>query len=59
MAEIISINAARQAKSETVDEAFNAYAQAAVKAQTTLDIRDAIVAGRAWARFINLFAVER
>lgn len=35
--------------------AWLAYCEAARKAQETLDIADAIAAGRAWSRWLRLF----
>jgi hypothetical protein len=40
---------------ELCEQAWEAYRQAALKAQGSLDIRDGIEAGHAWARFLKLF----
>lgn len=45
----------RQALEQQQDAAFNEYAALARKAQATMNISDAIAAGKAWSRFIYLF----
>ncbi len=55
MAEIISIDIARQAKDRAIEEAFDAYVTAQDKAKRTLNIYDGIAAGRAWGNFMTLF----
>jgi hypothetical protein len=43
-------------RDKRIDEAWAEYAAAAQKAQRTLDINDGLAAGRAWKRFLHLFA---
>lgn len=40
---------------DPVEQAFQAYVQAARQAQESLDIRDGIEAGRRWGAFVRLF----
>lgn len=49
---IVSLQSERDRKA---DEAFREYASLAQRAQTTLNVNDALAAGRAWGRFMRLF----
>lgn len=41
------------------EKAFAEYVAAAKKAQQTMDLMDAITAGKAWGRFVYLFCGEQ
>jgi len=45
-----------QANDEIAHAAFKAYAEAKARVEKTMDIRDAMAAGRAWRVFLNTFA---
>lgn len=49
---IVSLQAERDRKAE---EAFKEYSELAQRAQATLDVNDALAAGRAWGRFMRLY----
>lgn len=40
---------------DKAQEAFLVYAAAKTLAEATMDYRDAVAAGRAWVRFLNVF----
>ena len=44
-----------QANDEIAHTAFLAYAEAKARVEQTMDIRDAMAAGRAWRAFLNVF----
>jgi hypothetical protein len=52
---VINLQAERD---RLADEAFHEYAALAQRAQSTLDISDALAAGRAWGRFLTHFRPE-
>jgi hypothetical protein len=43
---------------EDAAQSFQAYTEAAVRAQTTLSLEDGIAAGRAWLAFLDAFQRE-
>jgi hypothetical protein len=49
---IVSLQAERDRKAE---EAFREYSELAQRAQATLNVNDALAAGRAWGRFMRLY----
>lgn len=55
MGEVVFIDVAKKAKSETVQQAWDAYLLARAHAEKSIDITDGIAAGKAWARFLELF----
>lgn len=46
---------AKQPNHDEAHAAFCQYAEAKGRADASMDFRDAMVAGRAWAAFLNLF----
>jgi hypothetical protein len=42
-------------KARAQEAAFEAYARAKARVDATMDFRDAIEAGQAWVRFLNVF----
>lgn len=55
MAEIVSIAEARQQRSMTERQAWQAYLAARERAEKSGRIEDGIAAGKAWARWLRLF----
>lgn len=57
--EIVSIVKAREDRARATEaaqvEAFELYKERAFKAQRTLNLQDAMEAGKAWGEFIALF----
>ena len=56
MGRIIHIETAQRAKSEkAVHQAYDAYLLAKAREEKTHDLDDGIAAGKAWAKFLELF----
>jgi hypothetical protein len=55
MGELIFIDVAKREKDLTVQDAWDAYLVAREKVETSRDVMDAIAAGKAWRRFLDLF----
>lgn len=56
MGDLVFIDAARRKRAVTVQEAWDAYIAAQDRAKETRDLEDGIAAGKAWARWLDLFA---
>jgi hypothetical protein len=55
MGELISIETARTARALTIEEAWEEWRALNEKARTSERFEDALAAGKAWGRFLELF----
>lgn len=54
--ELISLDGARAARNETIEATWQRFVDAKMRAERSLRIEDAIVAGKAYRDFLELFA---
>lgn len=59
MGDLLFIDVAKRERDLTVQEAWDAYLVARAKAELSSDIADGIAAGKAWSRWLELFAGKR
>lgn len=55
MGEVVSISAVKEQRGKTLDALWTEYTSARAKAEKSLDIRDGINAGKAWAAWLDAF----
>ena len=55
MADLLKFEDGKRLREQKCDEVFARYCELARKAQATLDIRDAVEAGKAWGEWVRLF----
>lgn len=59
MGDLLFIDVAKRERDLTVQEAWDAYVAADAKAKASLRLEDGIAAGKAYARFLDLYASRR
>ena len=55
MGDLVFIDAAKRSRDESLQQLWATYAAAKVRADGTLDIKDGIAAGKAWAAWLDMF----
>ena len=59
MGELVFIDVAAKKRDVTVQEAWDRFVEAKLRAERTLDLKDGIDSGKAYRQFIELYAVRK